>query len=185
MTIPLMVLAFFSVVAGYVSWPKAWAGTERFDRYLAPVFGRSEQVLTLEAARHAEGLTPGMLLTFSIVAAGLGIALAFWLYIRSTQIPARLAEQFSAVYRVLTRKYYVDEFYDWLIVRPLRVGSEIFLWRFLDVGVIDRIGVEGTGHVTAGVGSILRRIQSGNLRSYAAWILLGAVIWLAFFLLGS
>ena len=182
MTVPLVVLAFFSVVAGYVSWPKAWAGDEQFDRYLAPVFGRSQQVLTLEAAHRAEGLSSGMLLTFSIVAAGLGILVAFWFYLKSTQIPERLAQSFSAPYRLLVRKYYVDEIYDWLIVHPLRGGSDKFLWRVMDAGAIDGVGVNGTAQATMGVGSILRRIQSGNLRSYAAWVLLGAVAWLAFVL---
>jgi NADH-quinone oxidoreductase subunit L len=182
MTVPLMALAFFSVVAGYVSWPKAWAGSEQFDRYLAPVFGRSEQVLTLEAAHHAEGLAPGALLTFSIVAAGLGILLAVWFYLKSTQIPAQLAERFSGLYHVMVRKYYVDEFYDWLIVHPLREGSDKFLWRVMDAGAIDGVGVNGTAHATQSLGDVLRRIQSGNVRSYAAWVLLGAVIWLAYLL---
>jgi NADH-quinone oxidoreductase subunit L len=178
MTVPLMILAFFSVVAGYVSWPKAWAGNERFDRYLAPVFGRSEQVLTLQAAHHAGGLSPGALLTFSICAAGLGILIAFWFYLKSTEIPARLAERFSGLYRILVRKYYVDEFYDWLIVHPIRDGSDKFLWKVVDAGAIDDVCVNGAGQATESVGNVLRRIQSGNLRSYAAWVLLGAVIWL-------
>jgi NADH-quinone oxidoreductase subunit L len=182
MTVPLMILAFFSVVAGYVSWPKAWGGTEQFDKYLAPVFGRSEQVLTLQAAHHAEGLSSGALLTFSIVAAGLGILVAFWFYLKSTQIPAQIAARFSGLYRAMVRKYYVDEFYDWLIVHPIRDGSDKFLWRVLDAGAIDNVGVNGTARVTSAVGGILRRIQSGNVRSYAAWVLVGAVIWLAYVL---
>ncbi len=180
MTVPLMILAFFSVVAGYVSWPKAWAGSEQFDRYLAPVFGRSEQILTVEAAHHAEGLSAGALLVFSIFAAGIGISLSLWFYLKSTQIPGQIAERFGGIYRVLVRKYYVDEIYDWLIVRPLRSGSEKILWQVIDAGAIDDIGVNGTARATAAAGNILRRIQSGNLRSYAAWVLLGAVLWLGF-----
>jgi NADH-quinone oxidoreductase subunit L len=183
MTVPLMILAVFSVVAGYVSWPKAWAGSEQFDQYLAPVFGRSEQILAVSAAHHAEGLSAGLLLTFSILAAGVGISIAFWLYLKSTQIPARIAERFSVIYRILVQKYYVDEIYDALIVRPLRVGSEKVLWQALDASAIDEFGVNGTGRVTAAAGSILRRMQSGNLRSYAAWVLLGAVVWLAYVLI--
>jgi len=74
----------------------------------------------------------------------------------------------------------VDEIYDWLIVRPLRSGSEKILWQVIDAGAIDDIGVNGTARATAAAGNILRRIQSGNLRSYAAWVLLGAVLWLGF-----
>ncbi len=184
MTVPLMVLAVFSVIAGYVSWPRAWGGEEQFDRYLEPVFGNSEHVLKTAAALHPEGLSPGVLLTFSLIAAGFGILLASWFYLKSTDIPHRAAERFSGLYRVLVRKYYVDEFYDWLIVNPLKSGSEKILWRVMDAGAIDGAGVEGAAHVTAGAGNILRRIQSGNLRSYAAWVLLGAVLWMAFLLFG-
>jgi NADH-quinone oxidoreductase subunit L len=183
MTVPLIVLAFFSVVAGYVSWPKALGGGEAFDRYLEPVFGHSEEVLRSTAARHAEALSTGALMGFSVIAAGLGILVAAWFYWKSTEIPGRLAERFSGLYRVLVHKYYVDEFYDWLVVRPVSVGSEKVLWRAIDAGAIDTLMVDGTARLTRGAGGILRRIQSGYVRSYAAWVLLGAVLWLGYVLL--
>ena len=70
--------------------------------------------------------------------------------------------------------------YDWLVVRPMRAGSEKVLWRAVDAGLIDGGLVNGTARATAGAGGILRRMQSGNLRSYAAWVLLGAVLWLGY-----
>jgi NADH-quinone oxidoreductase subunit L len=76
----------------------------------------------------------------------------------------------------------VDEIYNWLVVRPLRVGSEKILWQRVDAEVIDGFGVNGTGRTVAGVGGLLRRIQSGNIRSYATWVLLGATVWLAYVL---
>ena len=117
---------------------------------------------------------------FSILAAFLGIVIASWWYLKSTEIPDELAERFADLYRVLTHKYYVDEFYYWLIVRPLHVVSEKFLWRKVDAGAIDNVMVNGTGEATAGLGDILRRIQSGNISSYATWVLLGAVLWLLY-----
>ena len=134
MTVPLMVLAFFSVVAGWVSWPKAWGGTEAFDRYLEPVFDPATKVLSNVSPEHAGGLSAGALMGFSILAAFIGIALASWWYLKSTDIPDQLAGRFSDMYRVLTHKYYVDELYNWLIVRPLRIVSEKFLWRVVDAG---------------------------------------------------
>jgi len=180
MTGPLVILAALSVLSGYLSWPKALGGIERFDRYLEPVFGRSEQILVLSARHRAEGLAPGALMIFSTIAAALGILIAFWIYVQSTELPAQLAARFRGIYTTLARKYYVDEFYNWLIVEPLRVGSEKILWQVMDAGAIDEFGVNGSARATVGVGSMLRRIQSGNLRSYAAWILLGAVIWLGY-----
>jgi len=182
MTIPLIVLAFFSVVAGYVSWPKAWGGSEGFDHYLAPVFGPSEEALRFAAAHHAEGIGRGALMGWAVLAALIGILIVVWLYRKSPEIPEKLAERFARIYRVLINKYYVDEFYNWLVVQPIRAGSEKLLWQRMDARAIDGLMVNGTGQATARVGNLLRRIQSGNLRSYAAWILLGAVLWLGYVL---
>ncbi|HEV2176726.1 MAG TPA: NADH-quinone oxidoreductase subunit L [Terriglobia bacterium] len=183
MTGPLIVLAIFSILAGYLSWPKPLGGTETFDRYLAPVFGQSEAWLRT-AGGHPEGaFSGGVLMLISLAAALLGIGLAYWFYLASPEIPERIAESFRGVYRTLVNKYYVDEFYNWLVVRPLRVGSETLLWKDVDAGLIDGGLVEGTAAATAGAGNILRRMQSGNLRSYAAWVLVGAVVWLGYVLL--
>ena len=180
MTIPLMVLAFFSVVAGWISWPKAWHGGEAFDQFLDPVFSPATEALRSVSPEHVGGLSPGALMGFSILAALIGIGVASWWYLKSTDIPEQLAERFAALYQILVHKYYVDEFYNWLIVRPLRVGSEKFLWHSVDQGAIDDVLVNGTGHSTAGIGNVLRRVQSGNITSYAAWVLLGAVLWLLY-----
>jgi NADH-quinone oxidoreductase subunit L len=91
-----------------------------------------------------------------------------------------LSERYAGLYRILTHKYYVDEFYDWLIVRPICVASDKFLWRKVDAGAVDGVLVDGTGHASASVGGVLRRMQSGNIRSYATWVLLGAVLWLLY-----
>jgi NADH-quinone oxidoreductase subunit L len=182
MTIPLMVLAFFSVVAGWVSWPKVWHGSEAFDRYLDPVFSPATEALRHVPSEHLGDLSPAALMGFSILAALIGIGIASWWYLKSTDIPDQLAERFADLYRILIHKYYVDEFYNWLIVRPVRIVSEKFLWPVVDAGAIDNILVNGTGETTASVGNVLRRIQSGNITSYATWVLLGAVLWLLYIL---
>ena len=181
MTIPLMVLAFFSVVAGYMGLPRALGGGEWFEHYLAPVFGSSEELLRSISSHPFEHEAGSLgLIATSVAFAGVGIFVAYWFYLKSPRKPDLLAERFAAFHRVLVNKYYVDEFYNWLFVRPVRVGSEKYLWGAMDSRAIDGILVEGSAGVTAGAGSILRRIQSGNLRSYAAWVLLGAVLWLGY-----
>jgi len=185
MTIPLMVLAFFSVVAGWVSWPKAWQGSEAFDRYLDPVFGKATEALHNVSPEHVGNLSPGALMGFSILAAAIGIGIALWWYLKSTEIPDQLAERYAEVYTILTHKYYVDELYNWLIVRPLCIVSDKFLWRVVDAGAIDNGLVNGAGEETARVGDVLRRIQSGNIPSYATWVLLGAVLWMLYVLATS
>ena len=62
----------------------------------------------------------------------------------------------------------------------MHVVSEKFLWRTVDAGAIDNVLVNGTGESAAGVGEVLRRIQSGNISSYATWVLVGAVLWLLY-----
>ncbi len=193
MTVPLVFLAIFSVIVGYVSWPKALGGTEWFDRYLDPVFSSSTAFLRSSALHHlvqgsvahhaGEGPSGIILMGFAFVAAGSGFIAAWWFYLRSPGWPDRLAARFSLPFRVLANKYYVDEIYDWLVVRPVRWGSEAILWRFADAQAIDRGLVEGTARATWVAGSLLRRLQSGNIRSYATWVLLGAVFWLGYFLL--
>jgi NADH-quinone oxidoreductase subunit L len=180
MTVPLMVLAFFSVIMGWVSWPKAWHGSEAFDRYLEPVFGPATEALRNVPPFHFGGMSAGALMGFSVLAAATGIAVALWWYLKSTEIPGKMAERYADLYRILTHKYYVDEFYAWLIVRPLHVVSEKLLWRAVDAGAIDDVLVNGAGESTANLGDLLRRIQSGNIPSYAAWVLLGAVLWLLY-----
>ena len=184
MTVPLIVLAFFSVVAGYVSLPKALGGGEWFHHYLQPVFASSEAVLSSIAVRPASPHEGGLaVMAMSLAVAGAGILLAYLCYLKFPKLPEGLAEHYSGLYRVLVNKYYIDEFYNWLVVRPISRGSERILWKVVDVRAIDELMVNGSAELTAGAGNLLRRIQSGNLRSYAAWMLLGAVLWLGYALL--
>jgi NADH-quinone oxidoreductase subunit L len=182
MTGPLLILAFFSIIGGYLSWPRAWGGGEAFDRYLEPVFGPAEEALRAANTHNPGSLSDGALMTFSVLAAGIGIGLGIWWYWKSTDIPRKLAQRFAGLHEVLIHKYYIDEFYNWLIVHPIHIISEKFLWRVVDAGAIDGVMVNGAGEAAGEVGSVLRRIQSGNIRSYAAWVLLGAVLWLLYVL---
>jgi NADH-quinone oxidoreductase subunit L len=182
MTVPLRVLAVFSIVVGYVSWPKALGGSEGFDRYLAPVFKPSEDFLEASAHHAGQGLSSGSLMVFALLFAAVGILVAYWFYVKFTRWPHLLAERFSKLYNVLIHKFYMDEFYSWLIVRPLCFVSEKILWQRVDMGLIDGVMVDGTGEEVAQAGSLLRRIQSGNIRSYASWVLLGATLWLVYVL---
>jgi len=182
MTIPLILLAVLSIVAGWVSLPKALGGGEAFDRYLRPVFGGSEGLLTAAATAAPHETNELMLMAISLGAAGLGILIAYWFYLKSPELPDRLAASFSGLYKTLVNKYWVDEFYNWLVVRPVYETSNKVLWQAVDTGVIDG-AVNGSAEATADIGQILRRMQSGEIRDYAAWVLLGAVGWLGYLLL--
>ena len=104
----------------------------------------------------------------------LGITLAWWIYVKR---PESAAEP-GALARLIQHKYYVDEIYAAVIVRPLVVISTKVLWQVLDAGMIDGT-VNRVGRRSIGAGDILRRLQSGNIRSYAGWVTLGAIVILA------
>ncbi|MDQ3803653.1 MAG: hypothetical protein M3416_07470, partial [Acidobacteriota bacterium] len=107
----------------------------------------------------------------SLFIAGAGIGVGIWLFGRRPLLKMP---------RLLENKYYVDEIYDAAIIEPIRTGSREGLWRFFDVGVIDGI-VNGVGRGMSQAGSLVRYLQPGFVRSYAAIILLGALVVVAFF----
>jgi NADH-quinone oxidoreductase subunit L len=164
MTAPLMVLAVLSLVGGF------------FDvgHYLEPVFPKGH-------GEHGEHGNLGLIVT----AAGiLGIALAYVFYVLKPSVPEAMAGSFRGPYRWLLNKYYVDEAYDAAVVEPVVQGSRSVLWRGIDMGLIDGI-VNGVGRRSRGVGGGLRLLQSGYIRSYATWVVLGSVIVIAAMALGG
>ena len=124
---------------------------------------------------HMEHAEHGIL-GYIATAAGLGgILLAYLFYVVNPRLSDAMATTFSGPYRWLYNKYFVDEAYDAMVVEPVVQGSRIVLWRGMDAGVIDGI-VNGIGHRARNVGGGLKRLQSGNIRSYAAWVVLGSVL---------
>jgi NADH-quinone oxidoreductase subunit L len=186
MTGPLTVLAFFSAVAGFVGLPLVTHGN-RFGEWLAPVFADVPAVR--EMAAHAPALSLGnavsleeggsaalevVLMVISVGAALAGIWVARAFYLRPAGAPERWGERFRALYRTFFHKYWVDELYQAMVVRPLERLSQ-WLWRFFDVGVIDGL-VDGTGGLVVLGGTILRLFQNGYVGTYAFFLVLGVVL---------
>jgi NADH-quinone oxidoreductase subunit L len=153
MTAPLMILALLSLAGGFLPIP----------HFLEPVFPHME---------HAEH---GILGYIATGAGLLGILLAYIMYVVNPRISQSMATTFSGPYRWLHNKYFVDEGYDAMVVDPVMQGSRSVLWRGMDAGIIDGI-VNGVGRRAGNIGVGLRTLQSGNIRSYAAWVVLGSVI---------
>jgi NADH-quinone oxidoreductase subunit L len=165
---PLVLLALLSVGGG-------WIGIERFSGFLAPSTG----------ALHLESAIPHLEIMLSVVAvalAALGLLIAHILYSAKPETPAKLATAIGPVYTLVAGKYYVDEIYAALIVKPL-----LFLSRFLLGWVVDFAILGGLAWLLAGIanlsGAILQYWQSGNLRSYAAWLAAGAAALLLYAIL--
>jgi NADH-quinone oxidoreductase subunit L len=194
MVVPLVILAVLSVIGGYVGVPGALGGNDRFDKFLAPVFHGSApanaQNANLGEKRAPEQATEGsepktgdsteLLFTgISVFAALLGFGLAWMFYHKDPELPDRIAVSFSGLYRVLVHKYYVDEFYAALFVKPLIDGSTRILWQGVDRKVIDA-AVNDAGDGARHVSDEVRHMQSGNIRSYAGWVAAGAAVVIAF-----
>jgi NADH-quinone oxidoreductase subunit L len=195
MTVPLILLAILSTIGGWVAAPHLVGGTDHFEQFLHPVFAtyapsdREHGYLLREAGApeirvlhpdespvnpgHASELLSG-LAGPPVIVALIGLLLAWWFYIKSPQTPKKLAESLRGPYTLVLHKYYVDELYNAVIIQPLLWISTNVLWHVVDEGVIDGT-VNGVARVSRDTGSELREIQSGNARSYATWVVIGAV----------
>jgi NADH-quinone oxidoreductase subunit L len=187
MAFALVVLAVGSIAAGYAGLPPALGGSNPLEHFLAPSFGTSESISqssTTEASEadavlHGE-LELGLMAVSTAAAVG-GIGIAVVLFLRNRDAARRLAEQFAGVYRLLSRKYYFDEVYDTALVQPIRIVSEEGLWKIVDARVVDG-AVNGVGLSVRGWSEMLRRIQTGSVRAYAASLFLGVVVVLGYYL---
>ncbi|MBD0372934.1 MAG: NADH-quinone oxidoreductase subunit L [Pyrinomonadaceae bacterium] len=125
-----------------------------------------------ERAHSPEEINAERLFTgISVLIAALGIGIGWFLYRRKPLLRAP---------RLLEEKYYVDEIYDAAIINPIKTGSREGLWKIFDIGVIDGI-VNGMGRGITEIGSVVRYLQVGFVRWYAALILLGAVAVIGYF----
>ena len=167
MIVPLVALAFLSIVGGWVNLPFP-AGAQAFERWLAPVFEGGPPL----PARAP--LSPGVewiLIELSIGAALLGIGLAFRLYLRKPEAATALATRWSRLRELLVHKYWVDEFYDAGVVRPLAAIAG-WLWRFWDETIVDG-AVNAVSYAFEGASAVLRLFQTGFVGTYALFLVLG------------
>jgi NADH-quinone oxidoreductase subunit L len=187
MALALIVLAIGSVAAGYIGIPHALGGHNSLGEWLAPSFQVAGQAAgaAREAAESAtvgeEGSLELTLMLVSSLIALLGIAIAAFIWLRRRDLADKAARSLRGVHRLLLNKYYVDELYDASVVQPVKVISTDGLWRGFDVKVIDG-AVNGTAAMVDGGAAVLRRLQTGSVRSYAGSILVGVVIILGYYL---
>ena len=165
MTVPLMILAFLSLTGGWVAAPALWGGKDYFSEFLSPVFGAGEA-----AGGEASASLEHWLSIVAVIAATAGLLVAWQMYKKNVQ-----QGKSEGLHKLLYNKYYVDEIYQAAIVSPLVWLSRNVLWKVVDAGVIDGT-VNGVAHGAEAVGDTLRHTQSGNTRSYAVWVIVGALV---------
>ena len=200
MTLPLMVLAVGSIVAGFVGIPAALGGNNAIASFLEPSFHGA-----VHEPHHISHAAEYGLMAFSVAIAAMGIFLAHRFYVSHPTISERLARRWAAPHRVLFNKYYVDEAYDATVIRGT-MGAARGLWG-VDRGVVDG-AVNGTGKVTVvtswlsgltdrsvvdglvnGIARVIeessfsfRRLQTGLVQNYALLMLVGVFAFVTVYL---
>ena len=179
MTAPLWILAVLSIVGGFIGVPLGLPNW--IESWLEPVF-EGMLAVTGSELHHLAVSTEIILLLVSAIIALAGIFLAYYIYIRNPQMAENAAQSFRPVYNLLANKYYVDEIYEAVFVKPgQRVAK--FLAGVIDVGLIDTVLVDGSAWFVGALGRIFSGFQTGYLRNYVASIFIGGIIISLYFFL--
>ena len=177
MTGPLVVLGTLSVIGGWLNIPefaRFLGPVGALDRWLKPVVGAATGRVLVDAPETSAGLEYG-LVGLAVLIAIAGIVLA-WARLRpASLLPKNQSAPEEGIERVLLNKYYIDEFYDTTVVKPVYGISRGLLWRGVDIGLIDGLLVNGSAYLARFVGWIGSQAQSGQLGTYA-WVLVAGVL---------
>ena len=166
MWVPLAILAIPSALIGLLL---GWGGHDSwFHDFTRSVFPETH---------HEASGNVFLFMAISSVVGLAGIAFAWTRY--SKRVPSD--EPTNALHKLLANKYYVDEVYNALIVQPIKNGSHFLLWKLVDNGIIDGI-VNGVASIIRLIGGTLRRLQTGLVQSYIVSMVLGIVLFLAYYL---
>jgi NADH-quinone oxidoreductase subunit L len=204
MLIPLVILAVLSIVGGWISWPEILGGNSHFVHFLAPVVG-TPQDARLEGATTGSRLGEIHLMILSEGLVVLGILSAWYLYIKRTELPDKIANSLGGFYRLVYHKYYVDELYDAMFVNRAK-DLGLALGAF-DRNIIDGAGVNGAGwlarfiskvsmwwdtwivdgsvrlgsFIVYGLGFVSKFFQTGYVQNYMLLIVVGLIGVLAYY----
>jgi NADH-quinone oxidoreductase subunit L len=173
MLLPLVILGFLSLTGGWIGWPTALGGHDWIAHFLDPVFADTGNVVPTAVATAADVQLDRILAGVSMLTALLGWFLADLMYRRKPQLADAAEQNAKPLYTLVWNKYWVDEIYANLIVRPILALSRNLLERGIETGVIDGANTAMTAGA-GGASSGIRRMQSGNIRSYAGWLAAGA-----------
>lgn len=175
MTVPLVVLGVLSLAGGWLNIPAVFGGNHTLTEYLSPVFADSARLLDEHHLTHATEYTlMGIVVAMTVVV----IIVAFRLYIRMERIPLADETSLTGLKRLFNRKYFVDEIYDGVIVKPLYAMSD-FLYKIVDRSLIDRI-VNAFGGVVQWGSNTFRYVQTGNTGFYIFIMVVSVIVILAF-----
>lgn len=170
MTLPLIVLAILSVFGGFMGVPEALGGSHWLNGFLAPVFAPSKELIGHHHLDHAtEYMLMGAIVALTLVM----ILIAYVRYVRNHRVPAAEANM-GTLQRILYNKYYVDELYDLIIVKPLYYLGAIF------DNIVERLGIDKlvntAGNSVVWSSRAARLLQNGSIGYYIFIMVLGVVL---------
>ncbi len=174
MTIPLIILAVLAAVGGFIGIPEIFSGEHgnQFDNWLEPIFQPAQAKIAMFGVHSS--LEEIVLMVVTLVGVIGSIYVARYIYIKNIKPAEKLSKRFNGVYNLLLNKYYVDEIYDASVVTPIVKGSEIVLWKFADVKIIDGL-INGVANLIEKISGSIRKIQTGVAQFYALIMMLGIV----------
>jgi len=179
--IPLAILAGLALVGGYTGWPHFIVhglhlpeGMLFFEHWFQEVFAVSSQYRIMGRFGAHPYLAEGIVTVTSVLVGGLGIGLAYLLYVKRPELPGQIKAKAEKLHELLSNKYYVDEGYDAIFVKGTIKSGEAMT--FFDQAILDQGAVNGAGQVMTTAGRVLRHLQSGNVQRYATYITLAVVL---------
>jgi NADH-quinone oxidoreductase subunit L len=176
MRIPMVILSVLAIFGGFLAFPGSY---NKLDDWLAPWFQRFPTNGPKLAA--PPFYATSMLVT--LIATAIGFVIAYAVYIRANPDRERVASMAPGLYNFMLHRYYVDELYDFLFVRPVKWGGA-YAYRFVERDMID-FSVDGAGMLTRVLSLAGRRVQTGYVRNYALGIMLGAVLLVGYYFVGG
>jgi len=172
MTGPLALLGILTVLGGALNVPELLGGHAFLERWLEPVTGVAQRLQPAVEVAHA---TEWALVAGAVLIAVLGIVGAFRLLKPEALVAARLAPPERGLARLLWKKWYVDELYDAIIVRPVMWLSREVLWKIVDARIVDGVLVNGTAAASRAVGWLGSRLQTGEVGVYVVLFVIGVL----------
>ena len=173
MTIPLMILAALAAIGGFVGIPEVLGGNHSLREFLSPVFEMSSYRFIV----HLDHSTEYMLMAVAISVMAIAIFYAHKMYVKENILPANNENDLNPLHKLVYNKYWVDEFYETVITKPLNKLSNV-LYSIVDNELLDGL-VNGTGKMSNKLGDKLRLIQTGNIGFYLFLMVMALVLILA------
>jgi NADH-quinone oxidoreductase subunit L len=172
MTLPMILLAILSLFGGIINIPGILGGTEMLREYLSPVFEAASAVAMRHD--HPSHATEWILMGITLTGVLLSIGYAWFYFVKQARGVVADDAPVPPLRKLLSNKYYIDEIYDYLFVRPVMWLSSS-LHEVIEIRIIDRI-VNGIGNLAIRTGSLLRFVQTGNAGFYMFIMILGVIL---------